>query len=155
TRRVRRARRYHQRLQGPVRRRVRPSARTGLLHGRHYRGGGREGEEARGRGGIMAEPFQFELVSPEQLLPSEPVDPVVVRGSEGYFTVLKGHAPFMSTLRPGVIEVTRAGGSERIFVRGGFADVNIAGLTVLAEQAIPLAEIDPEMLAQDVRDAEE
>ena len=103
----------------------------------------------------MADPFQFELVSPERLLISEPVEQVVVPGSEGYFTVLKGHAPFMSTLRPGVIEVSKAGQTDRIFVRGGFADVNIAGLTILAEQAIPLAEVDPAMLAQDVRDAEE
>ena len=103
----------------------------------------------------MADPFQFELVSPERLLISEPVEQVVVPGSEGYFTVLKGHAPFMSTLRPGVIEVSKAGQTDRIFVRGGFADVNVAGLTILAEQAIPLAEVDPAMLAQDVRDAEE
>src|SRR5215468_3506848 len=103
----------------------------------------------------MAEPFQFELVSPERLLLSEPVDQVVGPGSEGYFTVLMGHAPFMSTLRPGVIEVTRGGGNGRIFVRGGFADVNVAGLTILAEQAIPLAEVDPAALAQDIRDAEE
>jgi len=94
-------------------------------------------------------------VSPGRLLISEPVEQVVVPGSEGYFTVLKGHAPFMSTLRPGVIEVSKAGQTDRIFVRGGFADVNIAGLTILAEQAIPLAEVDPAMLAQDVRDAEE
>jgi F-type H+-transporting ATPase subunit epsilon len=103
----------------------------------------------------MPDPFQFELVSPERLLLSAPVEQVVVPGSEGYFTVLKGHAPFMSTLRPGVIDVTRAGQIERIFVRGGFADVNVAGLTILAEQAIPLAEVDPAVLAQDVRDAEE
>jgi F-type H+-transporting ATPase subunit epsilon len=94
-------------------------------------------------------------VSPERLLMSEPVEQVVVPGAEGYFTVLKGHAPFMSTLRPGVIEVSRTGQTDRIFVRGGFADVNVGGLTILAEQAIPLAEVDPAMLAQDVRDAEE
>ena len=87
----------------------------------------------------MAEPFQFDLVSPERLLMSEPVDQVVVPGSEGYFTVLKDHAPFMSTLKPGVVEVTRGGDNERIFVRGGFADVSVEGLTILAEQAIPLA----------------
>ena len=103
----------------------------------------------------MAEPFQFDLVSPERLLLSEPVESVVVPGSEGYFTVLKGHAPFMSTLRPGVLDVTRANGTDRIFVRGGFADVNGDGLTILAEQAIPLAEVDAAMLAQEVRDAEE
>ena len=103
----------------------------------------------------MPDPFQFELVSPERLLLSEPVEQVVVPGSEGYFTVLKGHAPFMSTLRPGVIEVSKAGQTDRIFVRGGFADVNVGGLTILAEQAIPLDEVDPGVLAQDVRDAEE
>lgn len=105
----------------------------------------------------MAEELQFELVAPERLLMAESVDQVVVPGSEGYFTVLKGHAPFMSTLRPGVVDVTPAGGgqTERIFVRGGFADVSAEGLTILAEQAIPLAEIDAEVLAQEVRNAEE
>ena len=105
----------------------------------------------------MADPFQFELVSPERLLMSEPVDQVVVPGSEGYFTVLKGHAPFMSTLRPGVVDVTPAGATAptRIFVRGGFADVNTDGLTILAEQAIPLAEVNADMLAGDVKNAEE
>jgi F-type H+-transporting ATPase subunit epsilon len=105
----------------------------------------------------MAEPFQFELVAPERLLISGEVDQVVVPGAEGYFTVLKGHAPAMSTLRPGVVEVTPAGGGtdDRIFVRGGFADVNVDGLTILAEQAIPLAEVNAEVLAQEVRNAEE
>jgi len=105
----------------------------------------------------MAEAFQFELVAPERLLMSEAVDQVVVPGSEGYFTVLKGHAPFMSTLRPGVVDVTPAGGgaAERIFVRGGFADVNADGLTILAEQAIPLDEVDAAMLAQEVKNGEE
>ena len=103
----------------------------------------------------MADPFQFALVAPESLLMSEPVDEVVVPGAEGYFTVLKGHAPYMSTLRPGVVEVRRGSGTDRIFVRGGFADVNGGGLTILAEQAIPLAEVDPAMIAQEVKDAEE
>lgn len=103
----------------------------------------------------MAEPFQFELVSPERLLMSEPVDQVVVPGAEGYFTVLKGHAPFMSTMKPGVVDVINGGETFRIFVRGGFAEVNPDGLTVLAEEAIPLADVDPEMLAQQVRNAEE
>jgi F-type H+-transporting ATPase subunit epsilon len=103
----------------------------------------------------MAEPFQFELVSPERLLMSEPVDAVVVPGAEGYFTVLKDHAPFMSTLKPGVLDVTRGSETDRIFVRGGFADVNVGGLTILAEEAIPLAEVDAAAWAQEVRDAEE
>jgi F-type H+-transporting ATPase subunit epsilon len=103
----------------------------------------------------MAEPFQFELVSPERELMSEPVDQVVVPGADGYFTVLKGHAPFMSTMKPGVVDVVNGNDTLRIFVRGGFADVSPAGLTILAEQAIPLDEVDPEMLAQDIRNTEE
>lgn len=104
----------------------------------------------------MPDPFQFALVSPERLLMSEPASQVVVPGSDGQFTVLIGHAPVMSTLRPGVVEITLAGGrQERVFVRGGFADVNAGGLTILAEQAIPLAELDPGMLAGEIRNAEE
>lgn len=103
----------------------------------------------------MAEPFQFELVSPERLLISAEVDQVVVPGSEGYFTVLKDHAPFMSTLKPGVVDVTRGNETDRIFVRGGFADVNVTGLTILAEEAIPLAEVDPASWAQEVQNAQE
>jgi F-type H+-transporting ATPase subunit epsilon len=103
----------------------------------------------------MAEPFQFELVSPEQLLMSEAVEQVVVPGAEGYFTVLKGHAPAMAMLRPGVVDVTRGGSTDRIFVRGGFADVGPAGLTILAEQAMPLADVDAAMLAQELKNAEE
>ena len=105
----------------------------------------------------MAEPFQFDLVSPEKLLMSEPVEQVVVPGADGYFTMLKGHSPFMSTLRPGVLDITRTGGGTptRIFVRGGFADVNPSGLTILAEQAIPLAEVNASSLDEDVKNAEE
>ncbi len=103
----------------------------------------------------MADPFQFDLVSPERLLMSEPVEEVVVPGSQGYFTVLKDHAPFMSTLKPGVIDVSHGGQTDRIFVRGGFADVSTEGLTILAEEAIPLADVDPAALAEDVRNAEE
>jgi len=103
----------------------------------------------------MAESFQFELVSPERLLMSEAVDEVVVPGSEGQFTVMKGHAPFMTTLRPGVIDIVRGGQTTRIFVRGGFADANAAGFTVLAEMAIPVSEINPGQLAQEVKNAEE
>jgi len=105
----------------------------------------------------MAETFHFELVAPERLLMSTDVKQVVVHGSEGQFTVMKGHAPFMSTLRPGVVDVTPAGGGapEGIFVRGGFADVNTDGLIILAEQAIPLAEVDAATLAQEVKNAEE
>jgi F-type H+-transporting ATPase subunit epsilon len=100
--------------------------------------------------------MKFELVSPERLLISSDVQQVTVPGTEGLFTVLPYHAPVLSTLRPGVVEVVREdGSSERIFVRGGFAEVNNLGLTVLAEVAIPLDELDSSALDQQVRDAEE
>ena len=104
----------------------------------------------------MAEPLHFDLVSPERLLLSEEVESVVVPGAEGYFTVLARHAPLMSTLKPGLIEVrSLGGGTQKIFVRGGFADVNPSGLTILADHAIRLEDLDAAMLAQQVRDAEE
>jgi F-type H+-transporting ATPase subunit epsilon len=100
--------------------------------------------------------MKFELVSPERLLISSEVQQVTVPGTEGLFTVLPYHAPVLSTLRPGVVEViTEDGSSERIFVRGGFAEVNNLGLTVLAEVAIPLDELDSSALDQQVRNAEE
>jgi len=104
----------------------------------------------------MADPFQFDLVAPTRLMMSESVQQVVVPGADGYFTVLKGHAPLMSSLKPGIIDVTRAGGEVlRIFVRSGFADVSTNGLTILAEDAVALADVDKAKLAQDVTDAEE
>lgn len=104
----------------------------------------------------MADPFSFELVSPERLLLSEQVLQVVVPGTEGEFTVLKNHAPFMSTVKPGLVTVTPASGEQqRFFVRGGFADVNSSGLTILAEQAVPIESFDPADLAAQIRDAEE
>ena len=99
--------------------------------------------------------FHFELVSPERLIFSGDVEQVVVPGSEGVFTVLKNHAPMMSTIRPGVIEVTTATGPSKLFVRGGFADVSETGLTILAEQAIPVADLDGAKIDADLRAAEE
>ncbi len=103
----------------------------------------------------MPDPFHFDLVSPERLLMSEDVEEVIVPGSDGQFTVFIGHAPFMTTLKPGVLRVTRSGKEDRIFIRRGFADVSAGGLTVLAEQAIPLAELDANVIAQHIREAEE
>jgi F-type H+-transporting ATPase subunit epsilon len=100
--------------------------------------------------------MKFELVSPERLLISAEVQQVTVPGTEGLFTVLPDHAPVLSTLRPGVIDVVTAEGTaERIFVRGGFAEVNNLGLTVLAEVAIPLDELDSQTLEEQIRHAEE
>lgn len=81
--------------------------------------------------------LHFELVTPEKLVRSEEVYMVVVPGTEGDFGVLEGHAPFMSTVRDGGLQVyrTQGGAAETITVRGGFAEVNANGLTVLAEHA--------------------
>lgn len=103
----------------------------------------------------MAESLHFDLVSPERLLMAEDVESVVAPGAEGYFTVLPRHAPFMSTLKPGVIEVRGAGGEpRRIFVRGGFADVTPAGLTILADQAVPLEDMNAGAFDEEIRLAE-
>jgi len=104
----------------------------------------------------MADPLHFDLVSPERLLVSAEVESVVVPGSEGYFTVLAHHAPLMATLKPGLVEVKDlAGAVRKFFVRGGFADVTPTGLTLLADQAIPLEDLDAAALDQEIRNAEE
>jgi F-type H+-transporting ATPase subunit epsilon len=81
--------------------------------------------------------LNFELVTPEKLVRSQEVHSVVVPGSEGEFTVLEGHAPIMSTIRDGVLQVfvSANGQPENITIRSGFAEVNDKGLTVLAEYA--------------------
>ena len=100
--------------------------------------------------------IEFELVSPEKLLLSERVDMVVVPGEEGNFGVLAQHAPLISAVRPGVIDVHNGGKvTEQIFVAGGFAEVTPARCTVLAEQAVPIAEIDRSAAEQRLKDAQE
>ncbi|MBL4802107.1 MAG: F0F1 ATP synthase subunit epsilon [Emcibacter sp.] len=103
----------------------------------------------------MAEKLHFELVSPEKLLMSTDVDMVVVPGIEGDFGVLINHAPVVSTLRTGILEVHNGDTPEKLLVRGGFAEVNPEGLTVLAEEALPLAQIDRAALESQLKDAEE
>ncbi len=103
----------------------------------------------------MAEKLHFELVSPEKLLMSADVDMVVVPGVEGDFGVLINHAPVVSTLRAGILEVHNGAAPDRILVRGGFAEVNPEGLTVLAEEAMPLAEVDRTALEAELKDASE
>ena len=99
---------------------------------------------------------QFELVSPEQLLVSEDVEMVVVPGGEGDFGVLPGHSPMISTVRPGVIHVFASGAvSSRIFVAGGFAEVTGSRCTVLAEEAMPVDDIDRAAVETDLKIAVE
>ncbi|MFN0192131.1 MAG: F0F1 ATP synthase subunit epsilon [Aestuariivirga sp.] len=100
--------------------------------------------------------LHFELVSPAKLLFSGEVASVTIPGTEGDMGILPGHAPVLSTLRPGVVIISREGSAdEKIFVRGGFAEVNPQGLTLLAETAIPIAELNAEALSQQVKNAEE
>jgi F-type H+-transporting ATPase subunit epsilon len=103
----------------------------------------------------MSEKLEFNLVSPERELFSGPVDQVVVPGSEGDFAVLPRHAPVMSAIRPGAITVSDGGAVRRIFVLGGFADVTPDGLTILAEEAIDLADVDAGQLEGDMKNARE
>jgi F-type H+-transporting ATPase subunit epsilon len=104
----------------------------------------------------MADTLKFDLVSPERLLVSSEVEQVNVPGAEGYFTVLPRHAPVLTGLRPGLLDIVSDGGKQtRYFIRGGFAEVGPSGLTVLAETAIDLDDLDASMLAQSIKDMEE
>jgi F-type H+-transporting ATPase subunit epsilon len=99
--------------------------------------------------------FRFELVSPERLVYAGEVSQVDVPGEEGEFGILAGHAPYIATLKPGLLTIYGDGEPQRIVVRGGLAEMGSTGLTVLAEQAVPLAEIDTAMIAQAIKDTEE
>ena len=104
----------------------------------------------------MADTVEFELVSPERLLLSIPVEMVVVPGSEGDFGVLPGHAPMISTVRPGVISIWQDGAVDRrVFVAGGVAEVQPERCTVLAEDAVPLDDADEAEADRRLADARE
>lgn len=105
----------------------------------------------------MADQVHFELVSPERLLFSANVGEVVIPGTEGDFGVLPGHSNLISTVRPGVIHILDNGArlTDRIFVEGGFAEVNANGCTVLAERAQKVDEIDRAQAEQALSDARE
>ena len=90
----------------------------------------------------MADTLHFSLVSPERELFSGNVKQVDAPGVEGEFGVLPMHAPFMTVLKPGVVRIYEEQGVTPVFVRGGFADVTPAGLTILAEEAVRLADVD-------------
>lgn len=96
--------------------------------------------------------FNFELVSPEQKLMSEQAYQVTIPGEEGDVGVRAGHMSLVMSVRPGVVEIIRSeGGSpERVFVAGGFADVSQTNCTLLAEEAIPLANISAEKLTAEL-----
>lgn len=102
----------------------------------------------------MAATFKFELVTPERLVFSGEASQVVVPGAEGDFAVLVGHAPFISTLRPGILEVTLPQGRQRLLVKKGVAEADPERLTVLAQTAVPLEDLEGARLASELRLAE-
>jgi len=99
--------------------------------------------------------FHFDLVSPEKLAFSGEVDQVDVPGVEGDFGVLAGHAPVVAAIRPGILTITTGGKHEKIIVLGGLAEVSEKGLTVLADVATSLAELDRAKFAETISDMEE
>jgi F-type H+-transporting ATPase subunit epsilon len=98
--------------------------------------------------------FHFDLVSPEKLLFSGDVEQVDVPGADGDFGVLAGHAPMVATLRPGILTVHGAGGAQKIVVLGGFAEVSAQGLTVLADVAEAVEDIDRTIVAARIAEME-
>lgn len=104
----------------------------------------------------MADKLNFSLVSPAKELFTGEVDHVIAPGTDGEFGVLPKHAPFMSTLKNGVVRVLEGETvSMRIFVRGGFADVTPEGLTILAEEAVNLADCDASSVADELQQTKE
>lgn len=104
-----------------------------------------------------AQTFNFELVSPEKVLVSEPAWQVVIPGEEGYFGVRAGHMSLIAAVRPGVVEVTAKEGDapRRIFIAGGFADVTANNCSILAEQAVNVNEIDAAKVQADLAEFNE
>ena len=100
--------------------------------------------------------FAFELVAPDRHAFSGPVESVLVPGADGDFLVLSDHMPTMSSIRPGILDITDAAGKHtRLFVRGGFADVSPLGLTVLAETAMPVDDLTTAHLDEEIKAAEQ
>jgi F-type H+-transporting ATPase subunit epsilon len=99
--------------------------------------------------------LHFEFVSPESVLFSGDVDQVDLPGAEGDMGILGGHAPLVTALRPGVVTIYNAGAREAVVVVGGFAEVSPAGLTILADRAMPRDDYDTTVLASEIKDTEE
>jgi F-type H+-transporting ATPase subunit epsilon len=101
----------------------------------------------------MASTVQFDLVSPERRLASFPATEVQIPGADGDLTAMEGHASTITSLRPGVLRVVGAEGMKAFIVTGGFAEISASGVSVLAEQAVPLSELTPAALDALVADA--
>ena len=96
---------------------------------------------------------QFDLVSPERLLASVEASEVQIPGADGDMTAMEGHAPTITTLRPGVLRVVHSGGTDEYVVSGGFAEITAKGVSVLAEQALPRGEMTQEVFNAMIADA--
>ena len=101
----------------------------------------------------MAGTLQFDLVSPERRLASMAASEVQIPGAEGDMTAMEGHAPVITTLRAGVLKAVGAEGTKSYVVTGGFAEITGTGISVLAEQAVPLEDVTPAMVDQMMADA--
>jgi len=101
----------------------------------------------------MAGTVQFDLVSPERRLASLAATEVQIPGSEGDMSAMEGHAPVITTLRPGILKATSVEGTKSYVVTGGFAEINASSVSVLAESAVPLEEMTPALLGTMVAEA--
>lgn len=99
--------------------------------------------------------LQFDLVSPERRLASIEATEVRIPGADGDMTAMADHAPTITTLRPGVLSVVHSGGTDDFVVIGGFAEITAAGVSVLAERALPKAEVTQEMFNDMVKEAKD
>lgn len=99
--------------------------------------------------------LHFEFVSPERVLFSGDVDQVDLPGAEGDMGILAGHAPLVTALRPGIVTIYNGGAREPVVVVGGFAEVSAAGLTILADRAVPRDDYDTALLAEEIKNTEE
>jgi len=97
--------------------------------------------------------FTFDLVSPERRLAQMDASEVQIPGADGDMTAMADHAPIITTLRPGILAVTHAGGTEEYIVSGGFAEITGAGVSVLAEKAFVKSEITAEQMQKLVDEA--
>ncbi|GGW30758.1 ATP synthase epsilon chain 1 [Gemmobacter lanyuensis] len=101
----------------------------------------------------MANTLQFDLVSPERKLASVQATEVQIPGTDGDLTAMEGHAATITTLRPGILKAVSAQGTQAFAVTGGFAEISASGVTVLAERAIPVAELSATVIDELVAEA--
>ncbi|MES2432613.1 MAG: F0F1 ATP synthase subunit epsilon [Pseudomonadota bacterium] len=103
----------------------------------------------------MAGTLQFDLVSPERRLASVVASEVQIPGADGDLTAMEGHAPTITTLRPGVLKIVSTEGTKSFVVTGGFAEINATSVSVLAERAVPMEELNAALMDQLIADASE